>query len=139
MSGEDLRRRRTNVRASVRAAPGPCADWNDEEADFICDVLDLVGDKWSVLISTLADGPIRYSDLGRAIPGVSQRMLTLTLKYLQRAGLVIRTSYPEVPVSPPSTVSCLRSDSRWATGSTAHGSDHLPHSGPNSCERSWKS
>jgi DNA-binding HxlR family transcriptional regulator len=64
-----------------------------------------------VLISTLADGPIRYSDLGHAIPGVSQRMLTLTLKHLHRAGLVIRTSYPEVPVSPPSTVSCLRSDS----------------------------
>jgi DNA-binding HxlR family transcriptional regulator len=112
MSGEDLRRRRTNVRANVRAAPGPCAHWNDEEADFIRDVLDLVGDKWSVLISTLADGPIRYSDLGHAIPGVSQRMLTLTLKHLHRAGLVIRTSYPEVPVSPPSTVSCLRSDSR---------------------------
>ncbi|MFI6259613.1 winged helix-turn-helix transcriptional regulator [Micromonospora zamorensis] len=98
MSAGDLRRRRTNVRANVRAAPGPCAHWNDEDADFIREVLDLVGDKWSVLIiGTLADGPVRYSDLGDVIPGISQRMLTLTLKHLQRTGLVTRTSYPEVP------------------------------------------
>ncbi|WP_330441104.1 helix-turn-helix transcriptional regulator [Micromonospora sp. NBC_00821] len=98
MSAGDFRRRRTNVRGNVRAAPGPCAHWNDEDADFIREVLDLVGDKWSVLIiGTLADGPVRYSDLGDAIPGISQRMLTLTLKHLQRTGLVSRTSYPEVP------------------------------------------
>ncbi|RAO13882.1 winged helix-turn-helix transcriptional regulator [Micromonospora noduli] len=98
MSAGDLRRRRTNVRGHVRAAPGPCAHWNDEDADFIREVLDLVGDKWSVLIiGTLADGSVRYSDLGDAIPGISQRMLTLTLKHLQRTGLVTRTSYPEVP------------------------------------------
>ncbi|MEU7799410.1 helix-turn-helix domain-containing protein [Micromonospora arborensis] len=98
MGAGDLRRRRTNVRANVRAALGPCAHWNDEDADFIREVLDLVGDKWSVLIiGTLADGPVRYSDLGDAIPGISQRMLTLTLKQLQRTGLVTRTSYPEVP------------------------------------------
>ncbi|MEH1169930.1 helix-turn-helix domain-containing protein [Micromonospora sp. CPCC 205539] len=98
MSAEDLRRRRSNVRASVRSAPGPCAHWNDEDADFIREVLDLVGDKWSVLIiGTLADGPTRYSDLAGAIPGISQRMLTLTLKHLQRTGLINRTSYPEVP------------------------------------------
>ncbi|MFG1869828.1 winged helix-turn-helix transcriptional regulator [Micromonospora arborensis] len=98
MGSGDLRRRRTNVRANVRTVPGPCAHWNDEDADFIREVLDLVGDKWSVLIiGTLADGPVRYSDLGQAIPGISQRMLTLTLKHLQRTGLVTRTSYPEVP------------------------------------------
>ncbi|MCG5466298.1 helix-turn-helix transcriptional regulator [Micromonospora sp. MED01] len=98
MSAGELRRRRTNVRGNVRAAPGPCAHWNDEDADFIREVLDLVGDKWSVLIiGTLADGPVRYSDLGDAIPGISQRMLTLTLKHLQRTGLITRTSYPEVP------------------------------------------
>ncbi|HTF12342.1 MAG TPA: helix-turn-helix domain-containing protein [Asanoa sp.] len=83
---------------SVRTAPGPGAHWNNEDADFIREVLDLVGDKWSVLIiGTLADGPVRYSDLSDAIPGISQRMLTLTLKHLQRTGLVTRTSYPEVP------------------------------------------
>ncbi|MEU4679145.1 helix-turn-helix domain-containing protein [Micromonospora sp. NPDC023737] len=98
MRAEDLRRTRTNVRANVRNVPGPCAHWNDEDADFIREVLDLVGDKWSVLIiGTLADHPVRYSDLADAIPGISQRMLTLTLKHLQRTGLVTRTSYPEVP------------------------------------------
>lgn len=94
MSAGDRRRRRINV----RTAPGPCAQWNDEDAGFIREVLDLVGDKWSVLIiGTLADSAVRYSDLSDAIPGISQRMLTLTLKHLQRTGLVTRTCYPEVP------------------------------------------
>jgi DNA-binding HxlR family transcriptional regulator len=89
---------RHNVRAAVRKTPGPCALWGDDDADFIREILDLVGDKWSVLIiGTLADGAVRYSDLAEAIPGVSQRMLTLTLKHLRRNGLVDRTSYPEVP------------------------------------------
>lgn len=58
----------------------------------------MVGDKWSVLvIGVLAGGDARYSDLDAAIPAVSRRMLTLTLKRLQRSGLVDRTSYPEVP------------------------------------------
>jgi DNA-binding HxlR family transcriptional regulator len=86
------------VRANVRRVPGPCAHWDDQDADFIREILDLVGDKWSVLIiGTLADGPTRYSDLAAAIPGISQRMLTLTLKHLRRSGLVNRTAYAEVP------------------------------------------
>lgn len=96
--GSELRRGRTNVRSNVRKAPGPCEHWNDDSADFIREILDLVGDKWSVLIiGTLADGSVRYSDLADAIPGISQRMLTLTLKQLQRSGLVDRTAYAEVP------------------------------------------
>ncbi|MFI6080420.1 winged helix-turn-helix transcriptional regulator [Streptomyces sp. NPDC051217] len=95
---KELRRGRTNVRANVRQIPGPCAHWNDQDADFIRETLDLVGDKWSVLIiGTLSDGPVRYSDLAYAIPGISQRMLTLTLKQLRRSGLVDRTAYAEVP------------------------------------------
>ncbi|WSM03138.1 helix-turn-helix transcriptional regulator [Streptomyces sp. NBC_01718] len=82
----------------MRHVPGPCAHWSDQDADFIREILDLVGDKWSVLIvGTLSDGPVRYSDLACAIPGISQRMLTLTLKRLQRSGLVDRTAYAEVP------------------------------------------
>ena len=50
-----------------------------------------------LIIGTLSDGPVRYSDLAHAIPGISQRMLTLTLKQLQRSGLVKRTAYAEVP------------------------------------------
>jgi DNA-binding HxlR family transcriptional regulator len=62
------------------------------------EVLNRVGDKWSVLIvQLLADGPKRFSDLRRAIEGISQRMLTLTLKGLERDGLVTRTVFPTVP------------------------------------------
>lgn len=62
------------------------------------EVLDRVGDKWSVLIvAHLAGGPRRFSDLRRAVEGISQRMLTLTLKALERDGLVTRTVYPTVP------------------------------------------
>ncbi|WP_243869331.1 winged helix-turn-helix transcriptional regulator [Streptomyces liangshanensis] len=97
-SGDGMRQGRTDVRADVRRTPGPCARWADRDADFIREILDLVGDKWSVLIiGTLADGPVRYSDLARDIPGISQRMLTLTLKQLRRSGLVGRTAYAEVP------------------------------------------
>lgn len=96
--GSEMRQGRRNVRANVRRVPGPCAHWGDGDADFIREILDLVGDKWSVLIiGTLSDGPVRYSDLAQAIPGISQRMLTLTLKQLQRSGLVDRTAYAEVP------------------------------------------
>ena len=94
----DIRVARTGVLAAVRKAPGPCAHWDDLDTDFIREILDLVGDKWSILIiGTLAEGPVRYSDLADAIPGISQRMLTLTLKQLQRDGLLSRTSYPEIP------------------------------------------
>ena len=98
MKAKNVRQARTDVRANVRKVPGPCAHWDDQDADFIREILDLVGDKWSVLIiGTLADGATRYSDLADAIPGISQRMLTLTLKQLQRSGIISRTAYPEVP------------------------------------------
>jgi DNA-binding HxlR family transcriptional regulator len=62
------------------------------------EVLNRVGDKWSVLIvAMLGDGPRRFSELRRAIEGISQRMLTLTLKGLERDGLVTRTAYATVP------------------------------------------
>jgi DNA-binding HxlR family transcriptional regulator len=63
------------------------------------DILDRVGDKWSVLVmDLLGSGPKRYSELQRAIDGISQRMLTLTLRSLERDGLVNRTV---TPTSPP--------------------------------------
>lgn len=62
------------------------------------EVLNRVGDKWSVLIvGLLADGPKRFSELRRAIEGISQRMLTLTLRGLERDGLVTRTVHPTIP------------------------------------------
>lgn len=66
----------------------------------IRDVLDRVGDKWSVLTDVeLASGTRRFRELQRGIHGISQRMLTLTLRRLERDGLVLRTVYPTVPAS----------------------------------------
>jgi len=57
-----------------------------------------VGDKWTVLVvSTLGDGPKRFNELRRALGSISQRMLTLTLRSLERDGLVTRTVFPTIP------------------------------------------
>jgi DNA-binding HxlR family transcriptional regulator len=62
-------------------------------------ILDRIGDRWTVLVvSLLGDGDARFSELRRRIEGVSQKMLTQTLRGLERDGLVRRTVYPEVPV-----------------------------------------
>jgi DNA-binding HxlR family transcriptional regulator len=62
------------------------------------DVLNRVGDKWSVLVVVLlSGGPLRFNELRRTIEGISQRMLTLTVRGLERDGLVTRTVYPSVP------------------------------------------
>ena len=64
------------------------------------EVLNRVGDKWSVLvIELLGRGPQRFSDLRRSIEGISQRMLTLTLRGLERDGLVTRTVFATIPPS----------------------------------------
>ena len=61
-------------------------------------LLQRIGDKWTVLVvSTLADGPRRFNELRREIPSVSQRMLTLTLRNLERDGLVSRKVTPIIP------------------------------------------
>ena len=62
------------------------------------DVLARIGDKWSVLVVTrLGAGALRFNELRRTIGGISQRMLTLTLRGLERDGLVTRTVYPTIP------------------------------------------
>lgn len=64
----------------------------------VAPVLNRVGDKWSMLIvMMLADGPKRFSELKRAIDGISQRMLTLSLRGLERDGLVSRHVTPTIP------------------------------------------
>ncbi|MDE2285881.1 MAG: helix-turn-helix transcriptional regulator [Hyphomicrobiales bacterium] len=64
----------------------------------IGDVLARVGDKWSVLVvSRLGEGPVRFNELRRSIGGISQRMLTLTLRGLERDGLITRTAFPTIP------------------------------------------
>lgn len=62
------------------------------------EVLSQIGDKWTVLIvRSLGDGPRRFSELKRDVDGISQRMLTLNLKTLERDGFITRTVYPTVP------------------------------------------
>lgn len=68
------------------------------EACPVRDVLNRIGDKWSVfVVGTLRRGPRRFSELKRAIEGISQRMLTRTLRGLERDGLVSRTVTPTIP------------------------------------------
>lgn len=64
----------------------------------VSDVLSRVGDKWTVLVvELLSDGPMRFNELRRAIGNVSQKMLTSTLRGLERDGLVTRTVFPTIP------------------------------------------
>ncbi|MYV98282.1 helix-turn-helix domain-containing protein [Streptomyces sp. SID3343] len=64
----------------------------------VVEVLDHVAGKWSIgIMVALAAGPIRFTELERAVPGISRRMLTLNLRRLERDGLLVRTIYPTVP------------------------------------------
>ncbi|MEE3625398.1 helix-turn-helix domain-containing protein [Nitrospirillum sp. BR 11752] len=69
-----------------------------DDCRTVREILDLVGDKWSLyIIATLKDGPVRFNELRRRIDGISQRMLTITLRGLERDGLVKRTLFPTIP------------------------------------------
>ena len=73
-------------------------DPNTQDCRAVSSVLALVGDKWTVLIVVLlADGPKRFNEIKRMVGGISQRMLTFTLRGLERDGLVTRTVYPTTP------------------------------------------
>ena len=73
-------------------------DPNSPHCRGINEVLQRIGDKWSLLIvSVLSDGSRRFSELRREIPTISQRMLTLTLRGLERDGMVYRTVTPTIP------------------------------------------
>lgn len=79
-------------RSCEQASPG------SDHGRAIRDVLDRIGDKWSLLvIGTLRRERLRFTELQRHIPGISQRMLTLTLRQLERDGLITRTVHAEVP------------------------------------------
>ena len=69
-----------------------------DQGKAIRSLLDRIADKWALLlIATLHDGPFRFTELEQRIPGISRRMLTLTLRNLERDGLVTRTTFAEVP------------------------------------------
>jgi DNA-binding HxlR family transcriptional regulator len=68
------------------------------DCQAVAQTLARIGDKWTVLvIGALSEGSLRYNEVRRAVSGISQRMLTLTLKGLEQDGLVDRTVYPTVP------------------------------------------
>ncbi|XVQ89443.1 winged helix-turn-helix transcriptional regulator [Microbispora siamensis] len=87
------------------------------------DALDRVGSKWGIaIIAAASSGPIRFAELHRTIPGISRRMLTLTLRTLERDGLLIRTVHPTLPPQVEYTATSLarelftstRALSEWA-------------------------
>ncbi len=88
-------------------SPGYCGDtdadydvlqWDTRVDCEVRQILDRVADKWSLLVIALLDQrSLRFSELKRRIDGVSQRMLTRTLRHLERDGLIERTVYPTVP------------------------------------------
>jgi DNA-binding HxlR family transcriptional regulator len=64
----------------------------------ISEILARVGDKWTILLLTaLGDKRMRFKELHRAVDGISQRMLTVTVRALERDGMLIRTAYPTIP------------------------------------------
>jgi DNA-binding HxlR family transcriptional regulator len=72
--------------------------WDTREDCEVRQILDRIADKWSLLVIALLDNrSLRFNELRRKIDGVSQRMLTLTLRQLERDGIVRRTVYPVVP------------------------------------------
>ena len=69
-----------------------------EDCRAVSEILARVGDKWTVLVvGELGAGPKRFSEIRRALGSISQRMLTLTLRSLERDGLVTRTVFPTIP------------------------------------------
>jgi DNA-binding HxlR family transcriptional regulator len=79
----------------------------DHDCRFIGDILSRIGDKWTgLVVRSLRERPHRFNELKRAVDGISQQMLTRTLKALERDGVVLRTVHPTVP---PQVEYCLTS------------------------------
>jgi DNA-binding HxlR family transcriptional regulator len=94
------------VEEGTSKSPGYCEgtkdydiwQWHAREDCEVRQILDRIADKWSLLVIALLDRrSLRFSELRKAIDGISQRMLTVTLRQLERDGLVRRKAYPVVP------------------------------------------
>ena len=69
-----------------------------QQCGRIGEVLSRIGDRWTLPVTvTLREGPVRFNQIRRTVPGISQQMLTRTLRALERDGMVIRTVHPTVP------------------------------------------
>lgn len=87
-----------NINVTGATPDGGVAAHLPGECQAVASILSRVGDKWTVLIvMMLADGPRRFNELRRMIGGISQRMLTLSLRGLERDGMVTRTIFPTIP------------------------------------------
>jgi DNA-binding HxlR family transcriptional regulator len=75
-----------------------CSQWDSREDCEVRQILDRIADKWSLLVIELLERrTLRFTELRKSIDGISQRMLTVTLRQLERDGIVQRTVYPIVP------------------------------------------
>jgi DNA-binding HxlR family transcriptional regulator len=84
--------------ATNTAVRAPAASNSHAACKAVVETLARIGDKWTVMVvGALSKGPIRYNEIRRRVEGISQRMLTLTLKGLEQDGLVTRTMYPTIP------------------------------------------
>lgn len=90
--------RHTEVTATPPATAARAPHPDSVDCRKVSQVLARIGDKWTVLIiRALGDGPRRFNELKRLVGGISQRMLTLTLKGLERDGMVTRVVTPSIP------------------------------------------
>jgi DNA-binding HxlR family transcriptional regulator len=90
--------------SEVTGSQAPCRtddnafQWDVREGCEVRQILDRIADKWSLLVISLLDRQtLRFNELRRQIDGISQRMLSVTLRNLERDGLIGRTVYPEIP------------------------------------------
>lgn len=88
-------------------------------------VLDRLADKWAVLVlDRLEDGPVRFNAIRREIKGISQKVLSQTLKRLERDGLITRTVYPTVPVTVEYALTPLGRTLTETVSALAHWAEH---------------
>ncbi|ABC89837.1 putative transcriptional regulator protein [Rhizobium etli CFN 42] len=86
-----------NTTAATQAGDLPASE-DHNNCRALGQILDRVGDKWTIMVvGVLSRGPLRFNQMMREIGGVSHRMLTLTLRSLERDGLVSRTAYATIP------------------------------------------
>jgi len=87
------------ARAQEYAAETPPTDLDPRIEALVNDLIGRVADKWTMLIleALTGQGELRFTRLSEAIPGISQKMLTQTLRQMEREGLITRTVYPVVP------------------------------------------
>jgi len=116
------------AKTKLKLVPDNLAHEGEASCKALAQILDRIGDKWTIMVvGVLSHGPMRFNALQREIPGVSHRMLTMTLRGLERDGLVKRTAFATIPprvdyeLTPvgQSLTEPLRALAGWARGKQA--------------------